>query len=38
MTMTITEKERLDLLKKLLVERYGELATRQEDIQTKSNN
>lgn len=38
MTMTITEKERLDLLKKLLVERYGELATRPEDIQVKSNN
>lgn len=38
MTMTMTEKERLELLKKLLVERYGDLATRPEDIQGKSNN
>jgi len=30
MTMTMTEKERLELLQKLLIERYGELATRQE--------
>jgi hypothetical protein len=30
MTMTMTEKERLELLQKLLVERYGDLATRQE--------
>jgi hypothetical protein len=30
MTMTMTEKERLELLQKLLVERFGELATRQE--------
>ena len=32
MTMTITEKERLELLQKLLVERYGDLATRQEVV------
>jgi hypothetical protein len=38
MTMTMTEKERLELLKKLLVERYGELATRPEDVQLKLNN
>jgi hypothetical protein len=30
MTMTMTEKERLQLLQTLLIERYGELATRQE--------
>jgi hypothetical protein len=30
MTMTMTEKERLELLQKLLVERFGDLATRQE--------
>jgi hypothetical protein len=35
MTMTMTEKERLELLKKLLVERYGELATRPESQITK---
>ena len=38
MTMTMTEKERLDLLKKVLNERFGELVTRPEDIQPKPNN
>jgi hypothetical protein len=38
MTMTLTEKERLELLQKLLVERYGELATRQESQITKNLN
>jgi hypothetical protein len=38
MTMTMTEKERLELLQKLLVERYGELATRQESQITNISN
>jgi hypothetical protein len=38
MTMTMTEKERLELLQKLLVERYGDLATRQESQITDNRN
>jgi hypothetical protein len=38
MTMTMTEKERLELLQKLLIERYGELATRQEVLITDNQN
>lgn len=39
MTMTLTEQERQELLKKLLIERYGELATRPSwQIPEESNN
>jgi hypothetical protein len=38
MTMTMTEKERLDLLKKVLNERFGDLATRPTEIPVEPNN
>jgi hypothetical protein len=38
MTMTMTEKERLELLKIVLNERFGELATRPDAIPVESNN
>jgi hypothetical protein len=38
MTMTMTEKERLDLLKKVLNERFGDLATRPTEVPEESNN
>jgi len=38
MTMTLTEKERLELLQKLLIERFGELPTRQESQITNNLN
>jgi hypothetical protein len=36
--MTMTEKERLELLEKLLIERFGETATRQESQITEDVN